>query len=436
MDPLCKDSLNGAAQERLYWLAWAQVKGIGPHRLKRLWESFGSLQRAWEADELALQEVEGIGPTLAESIQAARCQLIPEQVLEKTLKPGIPFLTPADPMYPPLLWELPDPPPILYVLGDCPTWEQPTIGIVGTRAPTAYGRHWTKQISAALAEAGCVVVSGLAAGIDGVAHQACLDAGGKTVAVVGNGPEVVYPPQHRQLHQRIQTQGVILSEYPPGTPPAREHFPQRNRLIAGLCRTTLVMEAPERSGALITAYLANNYGREVYALPGNIDTAAARGCLNLIRTGAGMILGIESLLEDLGLVKDSVPLHEQGSPRATAAKDYVPHTRSPEQRGALTEATESGSLPTAAGPTDPNQQLLWQVLGSETMSIDALAQATQMEITTLSSTLLMMELEGWLVQLPGMRYRASGAERYKPTAHYRERVSGAERFEDSLELQT
>lgn len=380
LDPL-DGSLRRTAQERPYWLAWAKVKGIGPHRLKRLLECFGSLQRAWEADEPALQQVEGIGSTLAQSIQAARCQLIPEQVLEQTLKPGIPFLTPADPGYPPLLWELPDPPPILYVLGDCPTWEQPAIGIVGTRAPTAYGRHWTKQISAALAEAGCVVVSGLAAGIDGVAHQACLEASGKTVAVVGTGPEVVYPAQHRQLHQRIQTQGAILSEYPPGTPSAKEHFPQRNRIIAGLCRATLVMEAPERSGALIIAYLANDYGREVYALPGNIDTAAARGCLNLIRNGAGMILGIESLLEDLRLV--------HGSPRETADSG----------------SPGSGNIQVKAGPTDPDQQLLWQILGSEPMGIDALAQATQMEITTLSSTLLMMELEGWLVQLPGMRYR-------------------------------
>ncbi len=365
-------------QERSYWLAWAQVKGIGPHRLKRLAEFFGSLERAWQEDELALQQVEGIGPTLAQSIQSARQQLLPEQILEQTLKPGIPFVTPADLMYPRLLWELPDPPPILYILGDCPTWEQPTIGIVGTRAPTAYGRHWTKQISAALAEAGCVVVSGLAAGIDGVAHQACLDASGRTLAVVGTGVDVVYPAQHRQLYQRIQTQGAILSEYPPGTPPAKEHFPQRNRIIAGLCRATLVIEAPERSGALITAYLANDYGREVYALPGNIDTAAARGCLNLIRSGAGMILGIDSLLEDLRLA--------QGSPRGTADP-------------------EAENVRAKAGPTDPGQQILWQVLGSEPMGIDALAQATQMEITTLSSTLLMMELEGWLVQLPGMRYR-------------------------------
>ncbi|MEN9226263.1 MAG: DNA-processing protein DprA [Thermostichus sp. HHBFW_bins_43] len=372
-------------QERPYWLAWAQVKGIGPHRLKRLAEFFGSLERAWQADELALQQVEGIGPNLAQSIQWARQQLIPAQILEQTRKPGIPFVTPADPTYPPLLWELPDPPPLLYRLGDCPTWEQPAVAIVGTRAPTAYGRHWTQQISAALAEAGWVVVSGLAAGIDGTAHQACLEAGGKTLAVVGTGVDVVYPTQHRQLHQRIQRQGAILSEYPPGTPPAKEHFPQRNRIIAGLCRATLVMEAPERSGALITAYLANNYGREVYALPGNIDTAAARGCLNLIRGGAGMILGVDNLLEELGLARSASGVGTQGS------SDTTPNSSS--QNG-----------PTA-GPTEPEQQLLWQLLGSDPISIDALAQATQMEMTTLSSTLLIMELEGWLVQLPGMRYR-------------------------------
>ncbi|HIK20210.1 MAG TPA: DNA-protecting protein DprA [Synechococcus sp. M44_DOE_062] len=357
--------------ERSYWLAWAQIKGIGPHRLKRLAEFFGSLEQAWQADAPALQQVEGIGPTLAQSISSARPALKPQEILEQTLKPGIPFMTPADPEYPPLLWELPDPPPVLYVLGKCPDWEQPAIAIVGTRAPTAYGLHWTKQISAALVEAGCVVVSGLAAGIDGAAHQACLDAGGQTVAVVGTGVDQVYPSHHRPLYRCILKQGAILSEYPPGTPPAKEHFPQRNRIIAGLCRATLVMEAPETSGALITAHLANHYGREVYALPGNIDTAAARGCLHLIRSGAGMILGIEDLLKDLGLV--------QGSPPKTE--------------------------PQPVAPTDPRQQILWQAIGTEILSIDALAQATQMDITTLSSTLLLMELEGWLVQLPGMRYR-------------------------------
>ncbi|MEN9223780.1 MAG: DNA-processing protein DprA, partial [Thermostichus sp. BF3_bins_97] len=153
-------------------------------------------------------------------------------------------------------------------------------------------------------------------------------------------------------------------------------------IIAGLCRATLVMEAPERSGALITAYLANDYGREVYALPGNIDTAAARGCLNLIRSGAGMILGIDHLLAELGLTEGA-----QGSP-GTAPKTATP--------------TDPAGAP---HPVEPEQQRLWQLLGSDPISIDALAQATQMEITTLSSTLLIMELEGWLIQLPGMRYR-------------------------------
>ncbi|MFS8783836.1 MULTISPECIES: DNA-processing protein DprA [unclassified Synechococcus] len=358
-------------RERPYWLAWARIKGIGPHRLKRLAEFFGSLERAWQADAPALRQVEGIGPTLAQAIVSARPGLDPEQILEETLKAGIPFLTPADPDYPPLLWEVPDPPPILYALGECPNWQQPAIAIVGTRAPTAYGRQWTQKVSAALAEAGCVVVSGLATGIDGIAHQACLDAGGKTVAVVGTGVDKVYPAHHQALYRRILAQGAILSEYPPGTPPAKEHFPQRNRIIAGLCRATLVMEAPETSGALITAHLANHYGREVYALPGNIDTAAARGCLHLIRSGAGMILGIEELLKDLGLLQGSPVLKQ----------------------------------PSSTGPSDPQQQLLWQLLGEGILSLDALAQASQMDIATLSSTLLLMELEGWLVQLPGMRYQ-------------------------------
>ncbi|MDX2270586.1 MAG: DNA-processing protein DprA [Cyanobacteriota bacterium] len=357
--------------DRPYWLAWHQIKGIGPHRLKRLFQEFGSLERAWLADGAALMTVEGIGLQLSITIQEERQQLDPDQILGQVMRPGIPFLTPADADYPDLLWELPDPPPIIYVWGETPRW-QPSVAIVGTRSPTPYGRRWTEKIASVLGEAGFVVVSGLAAGIDGIAHQACLQAGGTTLAVVGTGVDVVYPAQHRQLYQQIQKQGAILSEFPPGTQPAKENFPRRNRIIAGLCQTTLVMEAPAKSGALITAYLANDYGRDVMVLPGNIDVPEARGCLNLIQTGASMILGIEELL------------HQLGSPLQV-------------------------SSPTTMPSFSPHQAMIWQALTRDPIPLDTLAQTTQLDISTLASELLMMELEGWIEQLAGMRYqRAAG----------------------------
>lgn len=363
-------------EDRPYWLAWAQIHGLGPHRLKRLFQQFGSLQAAWLADEKALMQVEGIGTQLASTIREERQRLDPEALLQQADPPDCDLITPADSHYPPLLWELPDPPPYLYLLGEQPQWH-PTVGIVGTRSPTAYGRRWTEKVAAALAEVGFVVVSGLAAGIDGVAHQACLQAGGITLAVLGTGVDQVYPAQHRRLAEQIKTRGALISEFPPGTLPAKENFPRRNRIIAGLCPTVLVMEAPEKSGALITAYLANNYNRDVYALPGPIDTAAARGCLKLIQSGAGMILSVEELLEQLG-----TPLASN-----TAVTQTDP--------GAHLEGSE---------------RLIWQHLSHEPMSLDTLAQLTQLDIQTLSSSLLMLELEGLVIQVPGLRYqRSAGA---------------------------
>lgn len=353
-----------------YWLAWHRIRGIGPHRLKQLHQTFGTLEKAWVADEQALLTVEGIGLQLAATIQQDRPTLNPEQIWQETLKPGIPILTPADPDYPQLLWELPDPPPLIYVLGDCPVW-QPTVAIVGTRHPTNYGKRWTDAVATALAESGFVVVSGMAAGIDGVAHQACLRAGGTTLAVVGTGPDQIYPSQHRQLYHQIRAQGAVVSEFPPGTQPAKENFPRRNRIIAGLCQATLVMEAPAQSGALITAYLANDYNRDVYALPGSLDTEAAMGCLRLIQKGSSMILSIEELLADLGAEQSSLASH---------TPDSVP---------SLTDA----------------QQLIWQALSHDPVALDTLAEVTQLEISQLSSELLMMELSGIIVQVPGLRYQ-------------------------------
>ncbi len=355
--------------ERAYWVAWLGIPGIGCHRLKRLAQHFASLQRAWQASVAELQEVEGIGSQLALTIGQARQERDPQALLALAEKSGIPFLTPGDGDYPGMLWEIPDPPGLLYWRGQLCGWEN-LVAMVGTRQPSEYGRRWGMKLAKALAEAGFTVVSGLAVGVDRVCHEGALQGGGKTMAVVGTGVDGVYPVQHKALAEAICQQGLILSEYPPGTPPAKENFPRRNRIIAGLCRATVVIEAPAKSGALITAYLANNYNRDVYVLPGSLDQPQSQGCLALVEQGASVILGVEDLLGKLGAPARAEP---------EAATDLPA-----EWTGLETQ--------------------IWQSLNRDPLSIDRLAEMTGIEIQQLTTTLLMMELGGWVQQYPGMRY--------------------------------
>jgi DNA processing protein len=256
------------------------------------------------------------------------------------------------------------------------------IAIVGTRYPTAHCKKWTQRIAQTLAQQGFTIVSGMAAGIDGIAHQACLGAGGRTVAVLGTGLDQIYPPNHRSLYEQIQQQGLILSEYPQGTPPDRSHFPARNRIIAGLARATLVLEAPEKSGSLITVRYANEFGRDVYTLPNSPDIEQSRGCLRLLQQGATPILTLDELLEQLG-----------------AIPQLDPQLDPPHQLSLL-------DSPTPALPQFPKEwQPIWQVISHEPLPFDAIIQATGQMAGDVSGILLQMELAGLICQLPGMRYQ-------------------------------
>lgn len=231
--------------ERAYWLAWSQISGIGPVLIKRIHQHFQTLEVAWKASTAELGLVEGLGKQILATITERRSQLEPEQFLQQHLQKNPHFWTPADPEYPRLLWEIASPPPVLYYRGQVNLEENQgitaMIGIVGTRYPTEHGRRWTHKISAALAKHSFTVVSGMAAGIDGQAHRSCLQSGGRTLAVLATGIDMVYPPAHRELYQQIQQQGLVLSEYPVGTRVDRGNFPTRNRIIAGLCRAILVI---------------------------------------------------------------------------------------------------------------------------------------------------------------------------------------------------
>ncbi|MEB3312234.1 MAG: DNA-processing protein DprA [Snowella sp.] len=369
--------------ERSYWLAWSKISGVGPVLLKRIYQHFDTLENAWKASPKALGEVNGLGGKLIQTILEQRNQINPDQLLEDHSQKNPQFWTPSDEAYPRLLWEIPSPPPVLYYKGQVNPQENlgviPCIGIVGTRYPTEHGRRWTKKISINLAKSGFTVVSGLAAGIDGDAHTSCLEAGGRTIAVLGTGLDLIYPPQHRQLFDQIAEKGLILSEYPVGTRPDRGNFPARNRIIAGLSRAILVMEAPEKSGSLITASYANEFNRDVYTLPNSPDISQARGCLDLISRGSEIIVDPEKLLLTLG----AIPNLDQS------------------QQLSLLDQPQPAPLP----DLDPVSLKIFQALSLDPVAFDVIVQNTGFTAAEVSGNLLQLELMGLVTQLPGMRYQ-------------------------------
>lgn len=380
------------AQERAYWLAWSQIRGIGPILLQRLQQHFPTLAAAWTAKPTDLAQVEGFGKLTIETILQQRSQINPEQFIEKHSIANPYFWTPADKDYPRLLLEIPNPPPILYYRGKIDLNEnlgiKPTVAIVGTRSPSEYGKRWTRKISTALANSGFTVVSGFAAGIDTEAHTSCLEAGGRTLAVFGTGVNIVYPKPNERLYDRLLQQGLAISEYPAGTQPNKTNFPRRNRIIAGLSRATIVIEAPHKSGALITAYQANDFCRDVYVLTARLDDDRSFGCLELLSKGAHPILpssdrllSEERLLEMLGAM-----------PKLDKAEQLslFPAPAVPEKQAPLLE---------------PELEQVLRAIESGPIAFDLIVETAGLAPGKVSALLLQLELLGLVSQLPGMRYQ-------------------------------
>lgn len=322
---------------------------------------------AWRAAGLSETQVQRIRRPDDETLQRAR------QWLEHARHHLLGW---HDPDYPPLLRRISSPPLALFVDGDPSLLWHAGIAIVGSRSPTAGGRDNAYSFAKAFAASGTAVISGMAAGIDAAAHEAALSAPqGVTVAVMGTGPDLAYPPHHAGLRERIAAQGAVVSEHPPGTPAKPAHFPSRNRILAGLALGTLVVEATERSGALITARQAGDNGREVFAVPGSIHNPLARGCHRLIREGAGLVENAQEVLDAL-------------VPMASELADFL--------RGRL-----AGSLArphigagNALAPLNPDYQPLWLALGHDPTGMDLLVERTGLTAAELSSMLLVMELDG------------------------------------------
>jgi DNA processing protein len=351
-----------------YWIAFNRVRGIGPARLRALLDAFGSIEEAWHAPADKLREVGLDRRSLANMIEA-RGSLDLAAELGRLRAAGVSALTWEDPGYPARLLTISDAPPVLYVRGQLRPEDDWAVAMVGTRQATVYGREAARHLAGDLASAGVTIVSGLAVGIDAEAHRAALDAKGRTIAVLGCGIDIIYPWENRKLAEEIAARGVIVSDYAFGTKPEANNFPPRNRIISGLSRAVVVVEAGERSGALITARFAAEQGRDVLAVPGSIFNRSSQGANMLIREGARPVLSANDVLEELDM-------------------------------GAVVEQAEARTLL----PADETEALVLQYLSAEPMHVDDVRQASGLPIATVSSTLALMELKGLVRQVGGMNY--------------------------------
>lgn len=351
------------------WIALTRISGIGPARLRRLWEYFGDLRDAWKAGERELRAA-GIDARAVAAIAAERPGLSPEREAERLGRSGLAFLTLADPSYPALLRPIDGAPACLYVRGSFSAHDELAIAVVGSRQVTAYGRQAALQIVADLAAQKVTIVSGLARGVDAVAHRCALDHGARTVAVLGCGLDQIYPPEHTALASQIAECGALVSEFPLGTRPDAPNFPMRNRIISGLSLGTLVIEAGQTSGALITATRAVEQNREVFAIPGSIFSPRSAGTNALIRRGEASL--------------------------ATSAADILEELR-------VSQLPQQLALDSLLSP-DPTEERILQHLSAEPLHVDALTRLADLPVSVVSSTLTMLELRGLVRQVTPMQF--------------------------------
>jgi DNA processing protein len=353
-------------------IALNMIPRLGPVRLRRLLDAFGTPQRILTATEAELRDVTGIGPEAAKSIAGWERTVDLAAELKRVADFGATVIAQGSPDYPARLREIHDPPIVLYVWGELTERDRHAVGVVGTRKPTHYATECAKKMSYQLAYAGLTVFSGLALGIDTAAHQGALAARGRTVAVIGSGLNQLYPPRNKELAERIAAgNGAVVSEFPMDTPPDKQTFPMRNRIVAGCSFGLLVVEAGLNSGALITANQAADQGRAIYAIPGRIDTPTALGSNKLIQQGAKLVMSAQDILDDLGMLFPETPEISQPTPPTN-----------------LSEA----------------ERIVLQALGEEESHIDFLTSRTGLPTANVSSTLLALEMRRLVKQLPGSRF--------------------------------
>lgn len=354
--------------ETKYWVGFNLIPGIGRVKYALLESHFGGLKQAWQAPPSELRAA-GLDPTTVRKIANMRPQISLDAEMEKLKHHGVKALTWNDTAYPPRLKEIDDRPPVLYVRGSLIPEDEWSIAVVGTRRATVYGRQVTEEIVSDLAGNKITITSGLARGIDSIAHHTALESGGRTIAVFGCGLDIVYPSEHISLARKIMEHGALVSEYPLGTRPRADNFPRRNRIMSGMSLGVLVVEAGERSGALITAHQALEQNREVFAIPGSILSPASQGTNRLIQEGAKLVHNYTDILEELNLSM-TVQQLEMKEP----------------------------------APVTDTEHLLLQHLSREATHIDEVCRRSGLPIATVSSILSIMELRGLAKQVGGMNY--------------------------------
>lgn len=357
-----------ALPTQAYWVAFNKVTGIGPARLSALLAVCGSIEAAWKASIQQLQAA-NLDKRSQENLLLARRQIDLAAEWQRVIRTGATVLTWDDEQYPANLRETDAPPPVLYVRGQILPDDVLGIAIVGTRRASAYGREVAHMAATEFAHNNVTVISGLALGVDTVAHRATVEAGGRTIAVLGSGVDQVYPAQNRELADAIMANGALVSEYPIGTRPEANNFPPRNRIISGLSRGVIIVEASQRSGALITAQFAAEQGREVFAVPGSILHPGSAGCNELIRQGATPFLSVNDVLDQLNFATFSTQ-----------------------------------TLVRQSTPADPLEAQLMTILEQEACHIDELVRRTALPSSQISSLLTLLELKGMVRQMGGMTY--------------------------------
>lgn len=367
------------------WLVLRAVKGLGMGTLSRLVLQFGSPEAVREASPHALMSEGEVSRAVAERIKQGPSPelLVHIQHELDALKRGtFSMMTVVDPLYPPRLAMIPDSPPLLYYTGDFQEADHQALAIVGSRRSTPAGCAFTRQLSGNLASLGFSIVSGLARGIDAAAHQGALAVGGRTIAVLGCGIDRTYPPEHKHLRRRIEAHGAILSEFSPGTAPRGYHFPQRNRIISGMCMGVVVTEAAAQSGSLITARLASEQNREVFAVPGAVTNSMSRGPHRLIKLGAKLVEGPGDILEEL-LPQLETPFRDRVCSQINPMAPPVPSLSHEEQD-------------------------LYSLISLEPITLEELLSQGSFSAAEVMSILLSLEIKGFVKQLPGAQYiRAS-----------------------------
>lgn len=353
---------------RCFYIGFNLVRGIGAVRLKSLVDFFGRIEIAWQAPADALSAA-GLPAAVVENLLIVRRETCLEEILENALREGIQVITWEDDQYPQRLKAIEQSPPVIYARGAISLEDDWSVAIVGTRRVTSYGRQVTEELASFLANNHITVISGLARGVDAAAHQAVIKNGGRTLAVLGCGVDVVYPPEHKKMADAIVENGALISDYPPGTAPESGNFPPRNRIISGLARAVVVVEAGVESGALITARYAGEQGREVFAVPGSIYAPMSKGTNRLIFDGAAPLLKMEDVLQSLDIEK--VQAYKQ-------ARLFL--------------------------PADEMEKKILAELGDEPVHIDEIRAGANISAAEAISKLTMLELTGHVRNVGGMNY--------------------------------